>query len=280
MLDEEGIVPVLRGRTLRQVAVLAFIAGAYALLAVWKENSPFKGVADIPAELHTALTLVLGCLLVFRTNVAYNRWWEARTLWGALVNASRNLAAKLTSLVEIPTDQLESAINVIVAFAYGLRDHLRDETPYDLDQTVAPEAANAEHVPAYLVNQLYAKLRSWKDEGRLDGDELRVVDRELARFLDICGGCERIRHTRLVRSYRAFARQCVVLFLLTLPWGLVDAFQWWTVPLTAITAYFMLGLEIVAEHVEEPFGRDEDDLALDQLCETIERTVREISRRC
>jgi putative membrane protein len=102
---------------------------------------------------------------------------------------------------------------------------------------------------------------------------LRVIDAELQELMDVCGACERIRNTRIVASYRAFARQCVLLFLATFPWGIAHDFRLWTIPLTIITAYFMLGLETVAEHIEEPFGLDEDDLDLDVLCETIERTV-------
>jgi putative membrane protein len=110
----------------------------------------------------------------------------------------------------------------------------------------------------------------------IDGDELRAIDAEALRLMDICGGCERIQRTRVIRSYRVFARQCVVMFLLTLPWGIVEDFGWWTVPMTMLTAYFMLGMEIVAEHVEEPFGYDDDDLDLDSLCRTISQSVSEV----
>jgi len=79
-----------------------------------------------------------------------------------------------------------------------------------------------------------------------------------------------------VRSYRIFARQCVSLFLLSFPWGVAHDFRWWTVPLTMIISYFMIGMEIVAEHVEEPFGQDEDDLDLEGLCDTIERSVNSV----
>ena len=85
MLNRELVHVVYRSRTLGRVALMALATGAYAALAVWKENSKYNAVADTPAELHTALSLVLGLLLVFRTNATYNRWWEARTLWGAIV---------------------------------------------------------------------------------------------------------------------------------------------------------------------------------------------------
>jgi putative membrane protein len=102
---------------------------------------------------------------------------------------------------------------------------------------------------------------------------MRVIDYELAELMDICGACERIARTPVIRSYRIFARQCIALFLLTLPWGLVNEFKWITVPLTIILSYFMIGMEVVAEHVEEPFGLDEDDLDLEGMCVTIEKSV-------
>ncbi len=104
-----------------------------------------------------------------------------------------------------------------------------------------------------------------------------MIDAELAKLMEVCGACERIARTPIVRSFRTFARQCIVLFLLTLPWGIVANSDGGTIPMTTISAYFMLGLEIVAEHVEDPFGEDEDDLDLEGLCQTIERSTKEIS---
>ena len=121
--------------------------------------------------------------------------------------------------------------------------------------------------------------RQPRPEGFIDGDDLRILDSEARQFLDICGGCERIRNTRVVRSYRTFARQCIFLYLVSFPWGMAHSFGWLAVPLTGMVAYFMLGLETVAEHVEEPFGYDEDDLDLDGLCGTIDRTVQEVFDR-
>jgi putative membrane protein len=276
MKDGFGLFDLLRSRTLSQVALMALGAAAYSGLAVCKEYSRWQELWDTPSNFHANLTLVLGCLLVFRTNTAYARWWEARTLWGSLVNASRNFAAKIGQLVSLPKDELAEAERDLVAFCYALKDHLREGASSQKLPGFDGEIVRAHHLPAHLISRRYAALRLWRKAGYIDGDELRVIDTELARFLDICGACERIRNTRVIRSYRLFARQSVLIFLVTFPWALVHEFGWWTIPITAITAYFMLGLEIVAEHVEEPFGFDEDDLDLDRLCESIERSVREI----
>lgn len=275
MVHQDLLGPIFQSRTLKHVSWRAVLFGAYAGLAVWKENSSWAAVGDVPSEVQSAMTFMVGLLLVFRTNAAYNRWWEARTLWGTLVNASRNLAVKLATLGAIPRPQVDAAGSLIVAFARALKEHLRDRPP---DQVAAHVGwpVEVQHVPANLVHRLYSLVGEWKAAGAIDGDELRVFDRELAKLLDVCGGCERILRTRIARSYRAFARQCVLLHLFAMPWGIVHEFQWWTIPLTVITAYFMLGLEIVAEHVEEPFGFDEDDLDLDGMCAAIDRSVHEI----
>jgi len=258
--------PLAKSRTLRKVALMAIGVGGYSALPLWSQLFEGRGIVDIPAELHTMLTLVLGCLLVFRTNTAYSRWWDARQLWGDLVSTLRNLSSKVALMVRIPESERDEARRILMALPDAVRDHLRsglhvqELSGFEGDETVT------DHVPSYLTGCLYSALRHWKARGWIDGAELRVIDQELCQLMKLVGRCESIRLTRVASSYRVFARQCILLFLLTLPWGISRDFGWWTPPLTAIVAYFMLGLEVVAEHVEEPFGEDEDDLDLDRLC--------------
>lgn len=271
----DALLPLFSSRTLGHVGSLATLFGVYSLLAVWKEYSTFKDVGDVPSDLHAAFSVVVGWLLVFRTNTAYNRWWEARSLWGGLVNASRNMALKLSRLARIPTADLAETQHLLQAFPYALKDHLRNEENSEL-MTGFNINSDSKHMPSFIAARLYEKVSHWKSIGVIDGDEMRVIDSDLSKYMDICGACEKILKTPIVRSYRHFTRQCVLLLLLTFPWGIVSDFLWWTIPMTIITAYFMLGLETVAEHVEEPFGRDDDDLDLDSLCATIEKSVGEI----
>jgi ion channel-forming bestrophin family protein len=277
--------PLASSKTLGQVLVFAGVVGLYSLLPMWKENSFLRDYGDVPSEIHAALSLVLGWLLVFRTNAAYNRWWEARTLWGALVNASRNLSIKLIEFARPSKDEREMLAKLIGSFPKQLRDHLRDIPQPPLEGTMTdkqlenPEEETKKfHAPLATVHALYRWLGPRVSERKLEGSEMRNIDNELAELLDICGACERIARTPFVRSYRIFLRQCIVLLLLTFPWGLANDFGWWTVPITFLVSYFMIGMEVVAEHVEEPFGYDEDDLDLDGLCNTISRSVDQIFR--
>ena len=277
-MDSTVVSQIARSKTLRRVALYSVGVAIYAVLPAALEDK-HGDVNDMPGNVHAVFGLVLGWLLVFRTNSSYARWWEARKLWGALVNVSRNLAIKVADLCRADEAELNKFRIEIVAFAWSLKDHLRNES--SLQAVPGFEACHdtPSHVPSYLITRMYEEFGTWKAEGSIDGDELRILDAEARQFLDICGGCERIRNTRVVRSYRTFARQCVFLFLVTFPWGMAHTFGWLTVPLTGIVAYFMMGLETVAEHVEEPFGYDEDDLDLDGLCETIGRTVQEVFDR-
>lgn len=270
------IKPLTASKTLSTVALLAMAMGVYSILPVIKENSQFREMGDMPSDIHAALSLVLGWLLVFRTNTAYSRWWEARTLWGALVNATRNLSIKLSVLSNPNSTEAEFLRKRLIDFPHALMCHLR-QVPYD--GAVFPKESCPAHPPMTIANELYRWVAERKKSREIDGDDLRVIDMEMAKLMDVCGACERIARTPMVISYRIFARQCIVLFLFTLPWGISNDFKWWTIPITIVIAYFMLGMEIVAEHVENPFGYDEDDLDLEGMCDTIARSVDDIFRQ-
>ncbi|MCC6508663.1 MAG: hypothetical protein IT423_06130 [Pirellulaceae bacterium] len=279
------------GRTLSYVMTLAALTGLYSCLPMLKELSPYHEMGDTAPELHAALSLIVGWLLVFRTNTAHARWWEARTLWGALINATRNLGMKVARLGSITAEDRDRVRQLLTDFAVALKLHLRQEpatqsmiaelSTMKSGRTVnlplaEPQLTRLTHAPLAIANEIYRLMAKWKAANQIDGHELRVIDAEALRLMDICGACERIQKTRIIRSYRVFARQVILLFLLTLPWGIVEDFGWWTVPMTAMTAYFMLGMEIVAEHVEEPFGDDDDDLDLEGMCRTIEHSLNEV----
>ncbi len=280
--------------TLGRISLYAGLVGLYSLIPVLKNHSErllqalgfseihadeFVNLGDMSSDLHTTLGLVLGLLLVFRTNSSYARWWEARQLWGSLVNVSRNMAIKFREFTNYGADELRELGNLIVAFPEALRDHLREDDDFAMFPELEQIEPPPRHIPAYIADLIYRKVIGWKRSGVIDGDELRILDSEIRELMEICGGCERIRRTRLSPSYRLFVRHCITLYLCTLPWGLAEDFGFWTVPLTIILAYFMIGIEVIAHSVEEPFGLDEDDLDLDGLCITIRSTVNEILDR-
>ena len=139
-----------------------------------------------------------------------------------------------------------------------------------------PAAPEPQHVPAYIAARIYDQFEAWRQTDQLGGFELLFLDQHAASLMNICGACERIQKSPISLSYRWFIRQSIILYLMTLPFGLVDSFRWWTIVAVTILGYFMIGMEMIAENIEDPFGHDEDDIMLDDICHNIERSVRDI----
>ena len=261
--------------SLKRVWIVAILAGGYSLLALWRRPLSLTEIPLIPPHIETALTFALALLLAFRINRAYERWWEARTLWGTLVNVSRNLAIKVQRLVDIDSAEKREVRDLIVDFSFQLKQHLQ-RTRSRSRGGDRPDAEPAEHVPSRTVSQIYAAFDRWHQAGKLPYDLMWILDQECRVLLDVCGGCERIRNTLMSVSWRSLTQQCIVLYLLVMPWGLVNDFGYWTIPISVIVAYLAASCEVLAYYVERPFGDTEDHLDLDSLCDTIATTVTEI----
>jgi ion channel-forming bestrophin family protein len=204
--------------------------------------------------------LILGVLLNFRNREAYDRWWEARKLWGQLINDSRSLCSKAASLARLSADARAELGRLVPAFAIALKDRLRK---------LPGAPGDPVHVPLDLYGQLLRQLQAERDAGRLTEVDLLTLDPHVRGLMDVCGACERIKGSPVPLSYRALLRHGLVLYLLSTPWLVSDHLGWWAVPVVSLFAYFLLGVELTAEDVEEPFGRDGDDLALAAYCDTI-----------
>jgi putative membrane protein len=131
------------------------------------------------------------------------------------------------------------------------------------------DPADPAHVPLDLYGRLVARLQTERDAGRLTDMDLLLFDPHVRGLMDVCGGCERIKGSPVPLSYRALLRHGMVLYLLSTPWLVFDVLGWWAVPTVSLFAYFLLGVELTAEDVEDPFGKDGDDLALAAFCDTI-----------
>jgi putative membrane protein len=261
---------------LKRVWLLALLAGLYSVLALLEGRLQQSFVPDIPLGLDAALSAAMALLLAFRINRAYERWWEARTLWGRLVNVSRNLAIKIRQLRRPGSTDLGRARNLIVAFCVSLKDHLRDEADLGDLPGFEDDLTKPHHVPGYVAGKLYDLFQQWRsDDHPMSDTELLVMDAEARMLLEVCGGCEKIRNTPVSISWKIFTSQCILLYLLILPWGLFDDFGIWTVPLTIVIAYLVLAAETIARYVEEPFGVHEDHLDLESITDGIDGTVSE-----
>ncbi|WP_026955055.1 bestrophin family protein [Algoriphagus vanfongensis] len=278
---------VRRSDTLSKLAPLIFFLVCYTVGVVALELevlhvSQDSWLRNLPA-MHSLLSFVISLLLVFRTNTAYDRWWEGRKLWGSLVNNSRNFAIKIDAMV--PNEDAESRQffrRLIPMYAFALKDHLRSKkTKYSLDDSEGSnkklfEMDYNKHIPNQIAKQLFGKVNQLHLEGKINGDQLIVLNGEVSSFTDICGACERILNTPIPYSYSAFIKKFIMLYILTLPWGYSFSLGYFAAPIVAFIFYVLASLELIAEEIEEPFGTDANDLPMDKISQNIEKHVGEI----
>lgn len=254
--------------TFRQLLWVMVAVGIYTAIVVYVELEVLKVVNSSTSLMYQLLGFVISMLLVFRTNTAYDRWWEGRKLWGALVNASRNLAIKVQTMVPEEAGNKREFIGEIGDFANVLRLHLRGLKWDGLSLEV--------HQPNFLVASMYTKLNGWLKNKQIDGDQMRVIENELSELLDICGACERIKKTPIPYSYSIFIKKFIFVYVMTLPFGFVADYGYGIIPIVIFTLYALASLELIAEEIENPFGTDANDLPMDTLVETIQQNLKEI----
>jgi ion channel-forming bestrophin family protein len=262
-------------------------AGLYAALVVWVETDYFRVAVPLGPSFLSILGIILGLLLVFRTNTAYDRWWEGRRLWGQLVNVSRGLAHALDA--QLPqTDEARRTqyASLLGTFPGALAMHLRLPREIARDGTVtdgkrrkgasAPvtvAVAPGTSEPNRLVQSMHRAVMTDIDAGVLPTEARIALQPLLSAFDDITGACERIRNTPIPFSYSSYIKQFVVLYALVMPFGLVQEFGYGTVIASMFTFFATMGLELLAGEIEEPFGTDRNDLPLDQIAGRINTDV-------
>jgi ion channel-forming bestrophin family protein len=256
------------------VGLMALYSG-FVVAIEYSMPTPFK--IGVHPQMHTVLGVFLGMLLAFRNNTAYDRWWEGRKLWGQLVNDSRNLVLKATALAKVEAVEVQYLSRLLVNFARGLKEHLREGIkPRQLSiyKQVVPH--EPKHVPLNLALLVRQKISQWRSAGKIDGLEEMQLDLHSRALMDICGACERIRNTPLSSSYRALLRHGIAIYLAVAPFYLMEDTGIAGLPMFILAAYFLLGVEFVAEEIEEPFGAGGDNLPLERYCATISQSVNEI----
>ncbi|MDG1914476.1 MAG: bestrophin family ion channel [Crocinitomix sp.] len=229
-------------------------------------------------QVYSLIGFVLSLLLVFRTNTAYDRWWDGRKKWGELVNNSRNLAVKVS--VICPDEESKAFFTrMIPNYAFAMKEHLRKGVILDelnLTSEERRELHHANHVPNIILKWIYKRLQELKRENHITDEEFLLIDINLKSFADIIGACERIRNTPIPYSYSIFLKKFIFIFVTTIPLALVVDFGYWSALIVAFIFYVLVSMEILAEEIEDPFGFDDNDLPTDDLCAKIRNNVEEI----
>ena len=275
---------VHKSDTIRKLLPMIIAMGLYGWLIAYLELE-YWDIADNDyvknlTLLHNLLGFVLSLLLVFRTNTAYDRWWEGRKLWGNIVNNSRNLALKIKSFVSNDEETLRFFRRVIPLYAAMLAKHLQTEkTRLALDENEHPELKELDkqkHIPNQIALLMMQKANNLFTEKKITGEQLIVMNGELLSFTDSCGACERIRNTPIPYSYSVFLKKFIFFYIMTLPFGFVFSLGYYIIPVVCFIFYVLASLELIAEEIEDPFGKDTNDLPTEKIAANIKLHVEEI----
>jgi len=230
---------------------------------------------------HGLLGIVLGLILVFRTNSAYERWWEGRKLWGGMINDSRNLAIKINAFLPESESRFRHFFSKSIAnYAYATKGHLRGKVNLnDLETTEklsVEELSTAKHVPNMIARSIYTQLNILYKQQIITGDQFIILDKEAKAFTDMIGACERIKNTPIPYSYSLFMKKFIFIYIMTMPLGFITSFAYWTIPVVMFVFYVLVSVELIAEEIEDPFGMDANDLPMEEMSLRIKQNVKEI----
>ncbi|RKS02069.1 MULTISPECIES: bestrophin family protein [unclassified Flavobacterium] len=266
--------------TFRQLFPMMIFIGLYSAgicyleVEYWKlsQESHVKNISIM----HGMLGFVISLLLAYRTNTAYDRWWEGRKLWGSLVNNSRNLAIKLSAMLNDEHDKRYLRF-LIPTYASILSKHLsNEEVGQILFEDVELKINHEKHKPNQVAQVLFKKIHDLHQSGKISGDQLIILNSELQSFTDVCGACERIKNTPIPYSYSAFIKKFIFFYVMTLPFGYVFSLGYYVIPVVVFIFYVLASLELIAEEIEDPFGTDANDLPTGKIAENIKRHIEEI----
>jgi ion channel-forming bestrophin family protein len=265
--------------TFKKLFISLICIGVYAAAIVYTETSVVHFHIKNSTALHSILGFALSMLLVFRTNSAYDRWWEGRKIWGSVVNNSRNLALKLTAFSVSKKNRIELKY-LIINYFFSLKNHLRDvyveSEFFATDDLTLADFSKANHKPNKIAQVIYNKIIAMRNNNELTMDQLLIINEELKSFTDNCGASERIKNTPIPFSYNIFLKKLIFLYCISLPLFFGGEFGYTTVPITMILLYVFASIELIAEEIEDPFGTDENDLPADNICEKLKNNLNEI----
>jgi ion channel-forming bestrophin family protein len=274
-----GLVQVLftlKGSILPKVAPQVLGIALVACGATWVERrwpAPFPAAAGIGP--FTLVGIALSIFLSFRNNTCYDRWWEARKAWGALIAEARGLARLLAVLLPEEEALRAACLRRLSGFAHALRARLRgeDEAAAARPWLAPGEAPGGASAADAVLLALSADLAGALRRGLLSDILFAHVEARVAALSQIQTACERLQGTPLPFAYTLLLYRTAWIFCLLLPFGLAASLGWATPAVAALVAYTFFGLDALGDELEEPFGTEANDLPLDALVRVVDRTV-------
>jgi putative membrane protein len=266
--------------------------GVYAGCWAYIENIFFADNKTIDLDnnigiVYSILGFTLSLFLVFRTNTAYDRWWEGRRLWGDLNNAIRNISIHLHSSLPIENEQRRHYYSALMhLFSIALKQHLQDKrlhgNHFEIFEDNNPifedknEILKINQQPQFIAKLIFLALKADVRHGLFSIHELELFRSELNKFMEVAGGCERIKNTPIPFTYSVFIKKFIFIYVMLFPIVYSTQLFFFIIPVTMFILYVLASIELIAEEIENPFNGDESDLPLEAIVKNIGKNAREI----
>jgi putative membrane protein len=265
-----------QGSVTPRVLPRVVITAVYSMVVHWLAGYiPDLAMPVTPFEYSGA---VLALILVQRVNAGHERWWEARKIWGSIVNQSRNLALVVSGYGQEQTALVQQILRWVAAWPHVMRESLRRESSLTEVEAMlgCDEAARiraAEHMPTYVGYRI-TKMLSQLRQGGMDAFAFHRAETERSQLIDAIGACERIRNTRMPLVLAINTRRFILMFLLLLPFAMIDRAGWLTPLVVILTSYPLFSLDEIGAELQNPFSqRNLSHLPIDAICDTIANNV-------
>jgi putative membrane protein len=286
------IFKIHKTETMQRLLPLLLGVGVYAGCWAYIENIFFADNKTIDLVnnigiVYSMLGFTLSLFLVFRTNTAYDRWWEGRRLWGDLNNAIRNISIHLHSSLPIENEQRRHYYSALMhLFSIALKQHLQDKrlhgNHFEIFEDNNPifedknEILKINQQPQFIAKLIFLALKADVRHGLFSIHELELFRSELNKFMEVAGGCERIKNTPIPFTYSVFIKKFIFIYVMLFPIVYSTQLFFFIIPVTMFILYVLASIELIAEEIENPFNGDESDLPLEAIVKNIGKNAREI----
>lgn len=273
---------IWRGSVLKKIVIQLAIITLFSLMVYFFKGRIYDYKVHLNPTIFTLIGLALAIFMGFCNSASYDRYWEGRKLWGLLVIETRSLTRQILSLVDDSTSEAQQdkkeIVKIISAFCWALNYQLRDKSGTEhlsrlLSSRHLEQLKRKKFIPVIILGFIAEWLKEQNRKGNIDTIVLASMDHQLNQFSNIVGGCERIHNTPLPFAYGILLHRTVYLYCFWLPFGLVDSLGWMMPLIVLLISYTFIALDAIIREIGEPFGEEENDLALNSICRTIEYSI-------
>lgn len=270
---------IWKGSVLKKIIAQLFIITIFSVAVYYFNGKIYDYKVKLNPTVFTLIGLALAIFMGFCNTASYDRFWEGRKLWGLLVIETRSLTRQILSFIpNVSKEEKQEIVKLISAFCWSLNYQLRDKTETKpIQHLLSEEQFHQIQGKQFIPNIILGFISDWLNEQNkkrnIDTIVLTSMNHQLNQFSNISGGCERIYNTPLPFAYSVLLHRTVYLYCFWLPFGLLDSLDWMMPLIVLLISYTFIALDAIIQEIGEPFGEEENDLALNSICRTIEFSI-------